>query len=315
MPPPHVDDALPGQQVHPGQLSSSHCALSSALVSNSHIMPDREAFDDDSVTAHAPLHKSRQRSKTQPFITFTLAADGASAASPAPAAADAVATSSHAPHHHPKSKSQYSAAQSPLPLQPVTPRRQRPAAPASAASGFSLPRWSPPAPANKHHECRDEYCAEKERQLTGYEKKRRMDSYERSRREDGARRAREKAERAMGAAGAIRESLQGSAAAGQHRHRRAAAANPAGSSRQRERAEGGGYSVSVQTEAAGWELKEIEQRLVAMLSHARHRLHTEINELEEEIISDKENREGHDQQQQQQQQGQETAVVSRGRGC
>ena len=124
------------------------------------------------------------------------------------------------------------------------------------------------------------------------EKKQRMleyAQYAQSRRQQAAKRAKEKAERAMQAAKGIRESLQ----ANSHHQNKRKPSKPPTAIRYQEAA--GGLSLGTQTTTTTnttTEMKDIEQRLVAMIRQARVRLQHETNDLEEEILADKENREG-----------------------
>ena len=293
MPPPLADNQLVQMSLLPTSTPSSSSAPdspSTLVVQQSSIMPDRSAFDDDTVHTH-PL-MTRARSKTQPEISFTphrhhpptsqyyhhtAATANDSYIHPTnPPVALLTPYQQSTPHHHNKSKSHHTPATLLRPLR-ANNTATHAAATHKLPSHPQQPQWGGG-----------------ERVLEPREKKQRMleyAQYAQSRRQQAAKRAKEKAERAILSAKGIRDSLQ--AHNGNHSSDKRKPIKPHTATRKQEAA--GGLSIGTQTttgSSTGSDMKDIEQRLVAMIRQARVRLQHETNDLEEEILADKENREG-----------------------
>ena len=297
MPPPHTDNQLVQMALlpHPSPSSSSSAPdspSSSLVLHHSTIMPDRSAFDDDTVHTHPLI--TRARSKTQPEITFTplqhqppprTAYNYHNTATPDnqqrihptnPPAATPAATVAQltAPHHHNKSKSHHT------PATLLRPRNQPNQQHAAATTHKQAT-----------HSQQHQASWDGERVLEPHEKKQRMleyAQYAQSRRQQAAKRAKDKAERAMHAAKGIRESLQA------NNHNKTNSNNKSGKRKPsnhptaiRQRETAGGLSLGTQTtstsiSSSSSDMKDIEQRIVSIIRQARVRLQHETNDLEEE---------------------------------
>ena len=296
MPPPLADSHLAQMSLLPASSpsSSSSCTPDSPsplVVQQSSIMPDRSAFDDDTVHTH-PL-MTRARSKTQPELSFTPHRHQHYASPHYHATA-----AQHQPSIHPTDP----------PAVLLTPSQQQSSAHHNKSKSHHTPatllraRHNNTAHAVTHKQPSQPQQPQGvggERVLEPREKKQRMleyAQYAQSRRQQAAKRAKEKAERAMQAAKGIRDSLQANS---QHnsgvQHEKRKPAKPLTAKRKQEAA-GGLFSIGTQTATSqastGRDMKDIEQRLVAMIRQARVRLQHETNDLEEDILADKENKDG-----------------------
>ena len=259
--------------------SSAPDSPSSLVVQQSSLMPHRSAFDDDTVHTH-PL-MTRARSKTQPELSFTPQRQ------PAQSAQHSYLNTTAPSHIHPTNPP-------PALLTPATHHNKSKSH--HAASSLLRPRHNAvaahAATQKQPSVVQQPWGGGGERVLEPREKKQRMleyAQYAQSRRQQAARRAKEKAERVIHAAKGIRESLQANSHSS-HNNSKRRPSKAATSLRRVEAA--GGLSLGTQTSNTSGDMSDIEQRLVAMIRRARVRLQHETNDLEEEILADKENRDG-----------------------
>ena len=283
MPPPFADNQLAHMSLLPSSSPSSSSSStpdspSLLVVQQSSIMPDRSAFDDDTVHTH-PL-MTRARSKTQPEISFTPHRQQ-------PGHCYHSTATPHNAHVHPTNPPAVLL----TPPQPQSTAHHNKSKSHHTPATLLRPRHNNAVQATTHKQpTHQQQQWGSERVLEPREKKQRMleyAQYAQSRRQQAAKRAKEKAEGAIQSAKGIRESLQANSQVSSKRK----PSKPLTAVRRQEAA--GGLSIGTQTGAsAGGDMKEIEHRLVAMIRQARVRLQHETNDLEEEILADKENRDG-----------------------